>query len=106
MTTGIIMAAGKGSRMQPLTNHTPKPLAKIGNQTLLEINMHRLAPLVDSFVIVVYYLADQIEKYIGDTFEGKPVHYAHASGATTGTDRKSTRLNSSHVSQSRMPSSA
>ena len=82
----IIMAAGKGTRMQPLTNTTPKPLAKYNNQkTLLETNMDKIAPLVDEFVIVVHHLGQQIEDFIGNNYQSKPVSYTWTETPTTGT---------------------
>jgi UDP-N-acetylglucosamine diphosphorylase / glucose-1-phosphate thymidylyltransferase / UDP-N-acetylgalactosamine diphosphorylase / glucosamine-1-phosphate N-acetyltransferase / galactosamine-1-phosphate N-acetyltransferase len=81
---GIVMAAGKGSRMAPLTNQTPKPLAKIQGKTLLEINMVKIAPLVDYFVIVIHYLGQQIVEYIGNEFDGKPVFYIDSQSPVTG----------------------
>lgn len=74
-TKGIFLAAGKGSRMQPLTDTLPKPLAKVNGQTLLEINMQKAEPLVDEFVLVVSWLKEQIMEAVGDTFMGKPVKY-------------------------------
>lgn len=81
---GIIMAAGKGSRMHPLTLTIPKPLAKVNNRTLLEINMERMLPLVDYFVIVINYLGSQIHNCIGDSFCGKKVFYVDSLSPVTG----------------------
>jgi NDP-sugar pyrophosphorylase family protein len=81
---GIIMAAGKGSRMVPLTLTTPKPLAKVGDRTLLQINMERIYPLVDYFIIVINYLGQQIVDHIGDDFMGKKVIYVDSLSPVTG----------------------
>ena len=81
---GIIMAAGKGSRMLPLTNSTPKPLARVNGRTLLEINMTKLEPLIDYFIIVVNYLGDQIKDFIGESFEGKKVYFVDSLSPVTG----------------------
>ena len=40
MTNVIILAAGLGSRLSPLTNDKPKSLVKFGKETLLERNIH------------------------------------------------------------------
>jgi UDP-N-acetylglucosamine diphosphorylase / glucose-1-phosphate thymidylyltransferase / UDP-N-acetylgalactosamine diphosphorylase / glucosamine-1-phosphate N-acetyltransferase / galactosamine-1-phosphate N-acetyltransferase len=85
-TVGIIMAAGKGTRMKPLTETTPKPLAQIkSGQTLLEINLDKLLDIVDEFVIVVNYLGQQIVDKIGSSYKSKPVIYAWTQTPTTGT---------------------
>ncbi len=60
----IILAAGRGERLMPLTQNTPKPLIDIGNgNTLLEEQMVSIqeAGVIDEIVLVVGYLADQIE---------------------------------------------
>ena len=61
----MILAAGLGTRMQPLTSKTPKPLIKIGNKNLLERSINLLESYgVEKIIINVHHLADQIEKFI------------------------------------------
>jgi N-acetyl-alpha-D-muramate 1-phosphate uridylyltransferase len=62
---GMILAAGLGERMQPITLKTPKPLIQVGNKNLL----HRAIELlinhgVDEIAINVHHLADQIKDFI------------------------------------------
>ena len=62
----VIMAGGRGKRLQPLTNTTPKPLLKVGNQPIMEYNLNRLAMFgIDDFWVSVKYLGEQIEDYFG-----------------------------------------
>ncbi len=81
----VVLAAGRGSRMQPFTDHTPKPLAMLGSKTLLEWNMQKIAPLVDEFVIVINWLGEKIVDKIGDEFMGKKVSYAIQDNPKAGT---------------------
>ena len=61
----MILAAGLGTRMQPLTSKTPKPLIKIGNKNLLERSISLLEKHgVEQIIINVHHLADQIENFI------------------------------------------
>ncbi|QSW87452.1 MULTISPECIES: nucleotidyltransferase family protein [Flavobacterium] len=63
----VIMAGGRGQRLQPLTNYTPKPLLKVGDKAIMEHNLDRLALFgIDDFWISVKYLGEQIENYFGD----------------------------------------
>ena len=62
---GMILAAGLGKRMQPLTLKTPKPLLKINNYTLLERAINLLIGHgVQEISINVHYLPDQIKSFI------------------------------------------
>jgi MurNAc alpha-1-phosphate uridylyltransferase len=61
----MILAAGLGSRMKPLTLETPKPLIKVGSKNLLERSINLLENHgVEQIIINVHHLADQIEKFI------------------------------------------
>ncbi|RLA07597.1 MAG: hypothetical protein DRQ51_05535 [Gammaproteobacteria bacterium] len=63
----MILAAGRGMRMMPLTENTPKPLLKIGKHPLLEwhiINLKKAG--FKNIVINISYLGEQIIKTIGD----------------------------------------
>ncbi len=71
----IILAAGEGVRMRPLTETTPKPLLKVSGRPLLEHIVARLPDEVTELVIVIGYLGEQIEEYCGKQFLGKKVHY-------------------------------
>lgn len=57
----VIMAGGKGTRLLPLTENTPKPLLKVGDKPIIEHNINRLAEYgIDDFWISVNYLGEQI----------------------------------------------
>ena len=65
---GMILAAGLGKRMQPLTLKTPKPLLKIGNKTLLERSINLLINHgIEEIVINIHHLGQQIEQYISES---------------------------------------
>ncbi|GAB4284937.1 MAG: hypothetical protein Kow0068_10180 [Marinilabiliales bacterium] len=62
----VIMAGGRGERLKPLTDDTPKPLLKIGDKTIIEYNIDRLRLFgVDDFWITLNYLGEQIESHLG-----------------------------------------
>ena len=62
---GMILAAGIGKRMQPLTLKTPKPLLEINNSSLIERAINLLINYgVQEISINVHYLPDQITTYI------------------------------------------
>ena len=59
----MILAAGLGSRMQPITKKIPKPLIDVGGISLIERSMNQLIAFgVNEFVINVSYLGDQIKE--------------------------------------------
>jgi choline kinase len=63
----IILAAGVGSRLRPLTNDRPKCLLEVGGQTLLDRQVQTLARFgVTDVVAVVGYYGDLIRRHLGD----------------------------------------
>jgi UDP-N-acetylglucosamine diphosphorylase / glucose-1-phosphate thymidylyltransferase / UDP-N-acetylgalactosamine diphosphorylase / glucosamine-1-phosphate N-acetyltransferase / galactosamine-1-phosphate N-acetyltransferase len=61
---GIILAGGKGTRMMPLTQNTPKPLLTVQGKSILERSLLSLRPSVDRILVVVNYLKEQIEAFM------------------------------------------
>ncbi len=62
----MILAAGLGTRMRPLTLKTPKPLLKVGGKPLIEWHIERLVDLgITQLVINHAWLGEQIESYLG-----------------------------------------
>ncbi len=63
----MILAAGRGERMRPLTDHTPKPLLEVGGMPLIEHHIRRLvAAGIAELVINVSHLGEQITDWCGD----------------------------------------
>lgn len=61
----MVLAAGLGTRMQPLTNKLPKPLVEVGGKALLDHVLDRLADAgVETAVVNIHYLGDQIQKHV------------------------------------------
>lgn len=65
--TAVIMAGGFGNRLRPLTQYTPKPMLKIGDIPILEINIKRLIQFgIRDIILCVNYLKEQIIDHFGD----------------------------------------
>jgi len=63
----VILAAGEGRRLRPLTEHTPKPMLAVAGKPLLEHNVGLLARYgIRDIVINTHYRAQSIEEYFGD----------------------------------------
>jgi bifunctional UDP-N-acetylglucosamine pyrophosphorylase/glucosamine-1-phosphate N-acetyltransferase len=60
----IILAAGMGTRLRPHTLTTPKPLLPVRGRPILDWALGALPPAVDRVIVVVHYLAEQIEAYL------------------------------------------
>jgi CTP:molybdopterin cytidylyltransferase MocA len=65
----VVLAAGRGRRLSPLTDHTPKPLLDVGGSTLLESALTRAAAVVpldpEHVAVNAHWLADQIVAAVG-----------------------------------------
>ena len=63
----MILAAGRGERMRPLTDHTPKPLLRVGGETLIGWHIRRLAACgIRDLVINHAWLGEQLLASLGD----------------------------------------
>ncbi|WP_227354281.1 sugar phosphate nucleotidyltransferase [Haladaptatus salinisoli] len=63
----VILAAGEGSRLRPLTNHRPKPMLPVGNKPLLESVIEAVSAAgVTEIVLVVGYHRERIQNRFGD----------------------------------------
>jgi len=74
----MILAAGRGERMRPLTDHTPKPLLEVGDKALIVWHIERLvAAGITELVINHAHLGAQIEQSLGDGNRfGAHIHYS------------------------------
>ena len=74
----MILAAGRGERLKPLTDQTPKPMLEVGGKPLIA---HQIAWLsaagINEIVINLHHLGDQIESFCGDgTQFGVSIRYS------------------------------
>ena len=74
----VVLAAGKGTRLRPLTDDKPKVLVEVDGTPLIEDVFDNLIQCgATEFVVVVGYKKEQIIDRYGDAYEGVPITYAH-----------------------------
>jgi bifunctional UDP-N-acetylglucosamine pyrophosphorylase/glucosamine-1-phosphate N-acetyltransferase len=71
----IILAAGRGERLRPLTDTVPKPLIPVAGRGALLRTLDILPPEIDRIILVVSYLQEQIRAAVGSEWKGRPVEY-------------------------------
>jgi len=71
----IILAAGEGKRMKPLTLKVPKALLKFSGKTILDHIFDALPGEVDEVILVIGYLGERIKEYLGNSYKGRSVRY-------------------------------
>ncbi len=74
----VVLAAGKGTRLRPLTDDKPKGMVEVNGKPILTHCLEQMAELgADEFIIVVGYLKEKIIDHYGEEFAGVPVTYAY-----------------------------
>ena len=78
MMKAMILAAGRGERMRPLTDHTPKPLLQVGGKPLIVWHLERLAKVGFKEIVINHaHLGRMIEAALGNGGEwGVSIHYS------------------------------
>lgn len=80
----VIMAGGRGERLRPLTDETPKPLLEVGGRAIIDHNVALLAKYgISEVTVTTRYLAHLIEEHFARPLEGmniKCVHEEHPLG--------------------------
>ena len=70
----VLMAGGKGERLRPMTEKTPKPLLEIEGKAIIDYNIEALAACgIDSIFVTTRYLAEQIERHFRKPVAGVQV---------------------------------
>jgi len=80
----MILAAGRGERLRPITDSIPKPLITVGGLTLIEHHLYRLSSFGFKHVVInVSYLGEKIMSFLGDgsRFDLKISYSIEADGA-------------------------
>jgi len=75
ITQAVILAAGKGTRMLPLTETRPKPMQEVSGKNLIEWKLAALPEAIRDVVIVVGYQGEQIREFFGDMWHGRSIRY-------------------------------
>lgn len=73
----VVLAAGQGTRMRPLTDHTPKPMLPVADRPLVAHTADTAVRAgANELVFVVGYEAEAVRSYFGDEYGGVPVRFA------------------------------
>jgi len=74
----VVLAAGEGTRLRPLTEDKPKGMVEVNEQPILSHCFDELVDMdVDELIVVVGYLKQRIIDHYGDEYRGVPITYAH-----------------------------
>ena len=73
----VLLAAGKGTRMLPLTLERPKQLVEVAGLPLIDHVLRALPAEIDEVIMVVGYKAAMLQEHIGTMYEGRKIRYVH-----------------------------
>jgi len=77
VSTAVVLAAGEGTRLRPLTHNRPKPMLPAANRPILEYVFDALVDTVDRIVVVVGYKHDRVQGHFGPSYRGVDLTYVH-----------------------------
>ena len=75
ISQAVILCAGQGTRIYPITTAKPKPLLSVCGKTILEHNLDQLQSLVKEVILVVGYKGEQIKEFLGDKYKNINIKY-------------------------------
>ena len=76
LDSAVVLAAGEGTRLRPLTKHRPKPLLPAANRPILAYVLDALVDAgIDDLHLVVGYQRDRVQDHVGPTYRGRTVTY-------------------------------
>jgi bifunctional UDP-N-acetylglucosamine pyrophosphorylase/glucosamine-1-phosphate N-acetyltransferase len=81
----VILAAGRGTRMGKLTEHSHKTMLQVAGKTLLEHKFDVLPDDVAEIILVVGYLGETIRARFGDSYYGRKLTYVAQENIVGGT---------------------
>ncbi len=81
----VILAAGKGTRLRPLTDSLPKPLVNVCDKAIIDHIVEALPDSIKELIIVIGYHGDQIKLHCGNIFHGRSVRYVEQENYSGGT---------------------
>jgi mannose-1-phosphate guanylyltransferase len=73
----LVLAAGRGERLRPLTDRVPKPLLPVAGEPIAGASLRALAAAgCEGAALNLHHLGEQIRTHFGDAYEGMPLHYS------------------------------
>jgi NDP-sugar pyrophosphorylase family protein len=73
----LVLAAGRGERLRPLTTFVPKVLLPVAGRPVIDWSLGRLAALgCEAAAVNLHHLADEVERRLGKSHRGMPLHYS------------------------------
>src|SRR6056297_1366141 len=76
VSTAVVLAAGEGTRLRPLTRNRPKPMLPAANRPIIEYVFDALVDAgIEELHVVVGYKRDRVQGHVGSTYRGVPVTY-------------------------------
>lgn len=71
----LVLAAGDGKRLRPLTDDKPKPMVLLSGRPLLEYVFDELPDAVSDIILIVGYKNEKLREHFGDSYKGRSITY-------------------------------